>query len=559
MMSMEKENLTKHIVITESCIEGESGVSEADINKEKVLVIQSCTQGESGVSEADKNKLENVLTTESCIEGESGVSEADKNKEEYVLTTESCIEGESGVSEADKDKEEKVLIAESCTGDESGSCELNLNQEPREGMLFESAEAAKAFYDEYARRVGFLTRIISSRKSEDGSIIHRRLACNKEGFNQNRQKSTRVRIRKRESKREGCMARMNVKREKPGRYVISKFVKEHNHPLLITSGKDQSYHDDKDKKIQELSSELDHADQELVACRELLCAFMTSIEEHTNRLSKTVESAVQNIREIARDSYTVQSPRFVMASSSSQGLNLSRNYRQWLAETFDGHETLDDELSDSNLDGNSNLINPLVQNFPMNLEPGEPYIGLEFESAEDAREFYEIYGRHMGFTIRNNRTRRSLKDNSIIGREFVCSKEGFRAEKHTKRENRVFPSRPPTREGCNAMLRIAAKDGGKWVIYGFVKEHNHELNPSKIPPRRSHRIAFCEDEKDLKIRELSTELHREKKKSAVYQEQLQMVINYIEEHTQRLSLKVDAVSNNLRELESEDKDGPFSH
>ncbi|KAK6255381.1 hypothetical protein QUC31_017052 [Theobroma cacao] len=242
-----------------------------------------------------------------------------------------------------------------------------------------------------------------------------------------------------------------------------------------------------------------------------------------------------------------------MASTSGQGLNSSRNYRQWLAETFDGHETLDDELSDSNVDGNGNLINPLDQNFPMTLEAGEPYTGMEFESAEAAREFYEMYGRRMGFTIRNNRTRRSLKDNSIIGREFVCSKEGFRAEKYTKREYRVCPSRPATREGCNAMLRIAAKDGGKWVIYGFIKEHNHELNPSKIPPRRSHRIAFCEDEKDLKIRELSTELHREKKKSAAYLEQLQMVLKYVEEHTQRLSLKVDVVSGNLRELESVDR------
>lgn len=177
-----------------------------------------------------------------------------------------------------------------------------------------------------------------------------------------------------------------------------------------------------------------------------------------------------------------------MASTSSQQFNSNRNYREWLAETFDGHETADDELSD-NLDGHDNMVQPSIQDF---LDPIDPFIGMEFESAEDAREFYEMYGRRVGFTIRNNRTRRSLKDNSIIGREFVCSKEGFRAGKHTKRENRVFPSRPVTREGCNAMLRIAAKDGGKWVIYGLIKEHNHELNPSKIPPRRSHRIAFNE-------------------------------------------------------------------
>ncbi|KAF2295919.1 hypothetical protein GH714_035119 [Hevea brasiliensis] len=244
-----------------------------------------------------------------------------------------------------------------------------------------------------------------------------------------------------------------------------------------------------------------------------------------------------------------------MASTSSQQFHSNGNYRRWLDETFDGPETTEDELSD-NLDGNDNIVQPSVQNFPIALEP---FIGMEFDSAEDAREFYEMYGRRMGFTIRNNRTRRSLKDNSIIGREFVCSKEGFRAGKCTKRENGVFSSRPATREGCNAMLRIAAKDGGKWVIYGFVKQHSHELNPSKIPPRRSHRIAFNEDGKDLKIRELSTELHREKKKSAAYQEQLQIVLKYVEEHTQRLSLKIEAVSNNVREIEWEEPDNSDSN
>ncbi|EEF29021.1 protein FAR1-RELATED SEQUENCE 5 [Ricinus communis] len=242
-----------------------------------------------------------------------------------------------------------------------------------------------------------------------------------------------------------------------------------------------------------------------------------------------------------------------MASTSGQQVRFNGNYRRWLAETFERHETTNDELS-NNLDGDDNIIKPFIQNFPTALEPVEPIVGKEFESAEDAREFYEMYGRQMGFTIRNNRIRRSLKDNSIIGREFVCSKEGFRAGKCTKRENGVISSLPATREGCSAMLRIAAKDGAKWVIYGFNKEHNHELNPSKIPPRRSHRIAFNEDEKDLKIRELSTELHREKKKSAAYQEQLQRVLKYIEEHTQRLSLQIDTVANKVRELECEEPD-----
>lgn len=250
--------------------------------------------------------MERIVITESCIKGESGISEADKSKEDKVLIRESCLDGESGVTEVEKSKEEKILVTKSCGGDESGLCKLNLNQEPYEGMLFESMQAAKAFYDEYAKRMGFLTRIISSRKCElDGSIIHRRLACNKEGFNQNKQKSIRVRVRKRESKREGCMARMNVKREKPGKYIITKFVKEHNHPLFVTSGKDQPYTDDKDKKIQELSSKLNQANEELVSCREQLCAFLASIEEQANQLSKKVEGVVRNIKEVeSRDHHS---------------------------------------------------------------------------------------------------------------------------------------------------------------------------------------------------------------------------------------------------------------
>lgn len=195
--------------------------------------------------------------------------------------------------------EDKIVITESSVGGESGLCEVDTNEEPYEGMPFESEEAAKAFYDEYARRVGFLTRIVSSRKSErDGSIISRRLACNKEGFNLNSQKMERVRIRKRESKREGCMAMILVKREKPGSWVVTKFVREHNHSLVISPGKGQPTPDEKDRRIRELSCELHRANQKLAACRGQLRTLLMYMEEHTQCLSTTVEHVVQNIRQV---------------------------------------------------------------------------------------------------------------------------------------------------------------------------------------------------------------------------------------------------------------------
>ena len=123
------------------------------------------------------------------------------------------------------------------------------------------------------------------------------------------------------------------------------------------------------------------------------------------------------------------SDRFMTASASGEQVHSNRNYRCLLAETFDGQEIADDELSD-NLDGNDNIIQQSIPYFPLSLEPFEPFIGIEFESAEDAGKFYELYGGRMGFPICSNRARLSLKDNSII----VCSKEGFRGGKCPKGE-----------------------------------------------------------------------------------------------------------------------------
>ncbi|KAI3980281.1 hypothetical protein MKX01_029444 [Papaver californicum] len=203
---------------------------------------------------------------------------------------------------------EVVVTTESSAGGDSIVCEGDANQEPCEGMVFDSPDAAKAFYDEYARRIGFVTRIVSSRRSErDGSIISRRLACNKEGFNLNSRKIGRVRIRNRESKREGCMAMLLVKREKVGKWIVTKFVKDHSHPLVISTGvKERPTPDEKDKRIQELSSELNRANRRLAACREQLQTFMKLVEDHTQHLSGTVNEVVQNIREVESEDKQLQ-------------------------------------------------------------------------------------------------------------------------------------------------------------------------------------------------------------------------------------------------------------
>lgn len=122
----------------------------------------------------------------------------------------------------------------------------------------------------------------------------------------------------------------------------------------------------------------------------------------------------------------------------------------------------------------------------LDLEPSE---GMEFESEEAAKAFYNSYARRVGFSTRVSSSRRSRRNGAIIQRQFVCAKEGFRNlnEKRTK-DREIKRPRTITRVGCKASLSVKMQDSGKWVVSGFVKEHNHELvPPDQVHCLRSHR------------------------------------------------------------------------
>ncbi|KAK4425747.1 protein FAR1-RELATED SEQUENCE 7 [Sesamum alatum] len=106
----------------------------------------------------------------------------------------------------------------------------------------------------------------------------------------------------------------------------------------------------------------------------------------------------------------------------------------------------------------------------------EPQVGLEFDSAEEAQEFYSCYATQVGFKIRIGQLYRSRVDGSVISRRFVCSKEGFQTNSRT---------------GCPAFIRVQKVDSGKWVLANIKKEHNHEFEASgEICPPRIQRKSF---------------------------------------------------------------------
>ncbi|XP_059300189.1 protein FAR1-RELATED SEQUENCE 5-like [Lycium ferocissimum] len=199
---------------------------------------------------------------------------------------------------------------------------------------------------------------------------------------------------------------------------------------------------------------------------------------------------------------------------------------------------------------NSELIFIESATSSSHMEIVEPFTGMTFSSLEDARDFYYEYAKRTGFTIRTNRIRHSLKNMAVIGRDFVCSREGFRAAKHALRKDRVLPPKPVTREGCKAMIRLAARDGGKWVVTKFVAEHNHKLmTSSKFSGQLPTINILSEEEKDKKIQELHEELQQERERSETFRQQLCTIIKDLEEHAEFMNIRVEDIVKNIRKIE----------
>ncbi|KAL5562228.1 hypothetical protein UlMin_031975 [Ulmus minor] len=165
-------------------------------------------------------------------------------------------------------------------------------------MEFDSEDDARSFYTEYARRAGFVVRVMQRRRSGiDGRTLARRLGCNKQGFSPNHKGGFGPEKKPRPSAREGCNATILVKMEKSGKWVVTRFVKDHNHPLVVTAN-GFSTEGDKDKKIEELTIELERQEQLCAAYRERLVSFIKNVEEQTEELSGKIQVIVENVRKV---------------------------------------------------------------------------------------------------------------------------------------------------------------------------------------------------------------------------------------------------------------------
>lgn len=95
----------------------------------------------------------------------------------------------------------------------------DVDAEPHVGMKFDSEDAAKTFYDEYARRVGFSTHVVQHiRPKSDGAVVAREFGCARD-------------ILKR-IPGDSCDAMLRIESKNHVEWAVTKFVKEHSHSTM---------------------------------------------------------------------------------------------------------------------------------------------------------------------------------------------------------------------------------------------------------------------------------------------------------------------------------------
>ncbi|KAI9115304.1 hypothetical protein K1719_013623 [Acacia pycnantha] len=123
--------------------------------------------------------------------------------------------------------------------------------EPHDGMEFVSKEEAFSYYKDYAKSVGFTAIIKASRRSRiSGKFIDAKFACTRYGNKQepcaaeasnslsNTDNIPSIPVKRKRGRvnlswaKTDCKACMHVKRRQDDRWIISSFIKEHNHEIF---------------------------------------------------------------------------------------------------------------------------------------------------------------------------------------------------------------------------------------------------------------------------------------------------------------------------------------
>ncbi|KAF1886067.1 hypothetical protein Lal_00021348 [Lupinus albus] len=142
-------------------------------------------------------------------------------------------------------------------------------------------------------------------------------------------------------------------------------------------------------------------------------------------------------------------------------------------------ELLRDSNSDIGEDETQELQNELVEN----INESSPFKGQIFNSDEIAYNFYSLFAKSCGFSIRRGHTYKHSVNNvdDIYKREYICHRASIAKQQKVvelERQRR----RKSSRCKCSENLIITKRTIGfeeRWVITYFSNSHNHTLLDNK--------------------------------------------------------------------------------
>jgi hypothetical protein len=151
-------------------------------------------------------------------------------------------------------------------------------------------------------------------------------------------------------------------------------------------------------------------------------------------------------------------------------------------------------------------------------QPLVPYVGMTFDSVDDARQFYNAYAFRHGFGIRTSASKNSQArgPTKLISRTFTCvhaRPDGSKSESdsttdsiatessNTSKRPGLWMNMADTRKrnrlqrhDCKAHMIVGLRDN-RWTVTCFTEDHTHTLvqQEEKVRFYRSHRKIPRED------------------------------------------------------------------
>ncbi|XP_044428123.1 protein FAR1-RELATED SEQUENCE 5 isoform X1 [Triticum aestivum] len=123
------------------------------------------------------------------------------------------------------------------------------------------------------------------------------------------------------------------------------------------------------------------------------------------------------------------------------------------------------------------------------------FVGMSFQSEEEAYQFYNSYAKIKEFSIRKCHLKLRAH-NTVSARYLVCSKAGVKATHPThvpKKEQAISTT------DCMARVQFSINPEGVWSVQKVILEHNHQLvSPDKRHMLRSQRQLLDADRHMIK-------------------------------------------------------------